>query len=122
MSNYFHSRTIFVAKKNRNGKTMLGRQTVSGGVTYLRDVEHDLATGSSNPETSESGTGNSQTLDFDNTPIQGSSNPVTSGGLFERFEELENELEEFAEATKVNALTPQEVDAIWADITGTVYL
>lgn len=122
MSNYFHSRTIFVAKKNRNGKTMLGRQTVSGGVTYLRDVEHDLATGSSTPEAVESGTGTSQPLDFDNTPTQGSSNPVTSGGLFERFEELENELEEFAEATKVDALTPQEVDAIWADITGTVYL
>ena len=122
MSNYFRSRTIFVAKKNRNGKTMLGRQTVSGGVTYLRDVEHDLATGSSTPEAVESGTGTSQPLDFDNTPTQGSSNPVTSGGLFERFEELENELEEFAEATKVNVLTPQEVDAIWADITGTVYL
>ena len=50
MSNYFHSRTIFVAKKNRNGKTMLGRQSVSGGVTYLREVEHDVATGSANAE------------------------------------------------------------------------
>lgn len=122
MSSYFKSQTTFVSKKNRNGKTMLGRQSVSGGVTYLREVEHDLATGSSTPEAIESGTGTSQPLDFDNTPTQGSSNPVTSGGLFERFEELENELEEFAEATKVNALTPQEVYAIWADITGTVYL
>lgn len=121
MSSYFKSQTTFVSKKNRNGKTMLGRQSVSGGVTYLREVEHDVATGSANAEEANV-PGVSQSLIFDQSPTEGSSNPVTSGGIFERFEKLENELEEFAEATKVDALTPQDVCAIWDDITGTVYL
>lgn len=75
-------------------------------------------------------------LTFDSVPTANSTNPVTSGGLYLRLNELEemirmhggvtmedvvNQIEEFAEV-QMDALTANEVWAIWNSIEGHIYL
>ena len=63
-------------------------------------------------------------LTWDRSPEEDSRNPVTSDGIYQRFQRLENEIEEFAEAVReeLNSisgsvfLTASEVEDIWDSI------
>ena len=121
-------------------------QSSEDGVIYLAIGAHQVVRfGSFSKETGidaiireleEAIEGKQDQLTFDSAPTANSSNPVTSGGLYIKLTELEemirmhggvtmedvvNQIEEFAEV-QIDALTANEVWAIWNSIEGHIYM
>ena len=121
-------------------------QSSEDGVIYLAIGAHQVVRfGSFSKETDidaiireleEAIEGKQDLLTFDSAPTANSLNPVTSGGIYIKLTELEemirmhggvtmedvvNQIEEFAEV-QIEALTANEVRAIWNSIEGHIYM